>query len=173
MNMTKRADMPSQPTASSAAVGSPETEGERSETEGAGGPTAAGADVPKSASNTEVVAKPRRRQFSAAYKRGILAEADRCSVPGDIGRLLRREGLYASHLTDWRRARDAGVLNALAPKKRGRRPVQRDLLVTRVIDLERDNAALQESLRKANLIIAVQKKVAALFDELDDKGRTC
>ena len=68
---------------------------------------------------TEVVARPKRRTFSAAYKRSILEEADRCSQPGEIGALLRREGLYSSNLTTWRRQRDRGEL---AGAKRGRKP---------------------------------------------------
>ena len=169
--MPRRIDMAAQPTAQGAAGGPPETEDERSEGVGVGGPPAAGPDAPKIASNTEVVAKPRRRQFSATYKRRILGEADRCTESGDIGRLLRREGLYGSHLTDWRRAREAGVLDALAPKKRGRKASEREPMATRVMELERQNTALQESLRKANLIISVQKKVAALFDEIDSNER--
>ncbi|MCB9740465.1 MAG: transposase [Deltaproteobacteria bacterium] len=119
-----------------------------------------------------MVAKPKRRQFSATYKRRILDEADRCQEPGDIGRLLRREGLYASHLTDWRRAREVGVLQALAPNKRGRKAADPNPLEGKVRELERENAALQESLRKANLIISVQKKVAAMFDEADSNERS-
>ena len=157
--MPRRPDMAAQPTAHGAAGGPPETEVERSETEGAGGPPAAGAQTAKTVSDTEVVAKPRRRQFSASYKRRILEEADRCSAIGDIGRLLRREGLYASHLSDWRRARETGVLEALAPKKRGRRAAEREPLASKVIELERENAALHESLRRANLIISVQKNM--------------
>ncbi len=68
---------------------------------------------------TEVTAKPRRRQFTAEFKRKVLAEADACSKVGEIGALLRREGLYSSHLVEWRRARDSGALAGLAPRKRG------------------------------------------------------
>ena len=170
--MTKQTHMTAQPTASVADGGPPKTEDERSESVGAGGPPSAGAGTPKSTSNTEVVAKARRRQFSAAYKRRILAEADRCATTGDIGRLLRREGLYSSHLTDWRRARDGGVLEALEPKKRGRKPAERNPLAPRVAELERHNAMLAEQLRKAELIMSVQKKVAALFEQDDSTART-
>src|SRR3972149_3496587 len=81
----------------------------------------------------EVPEKARRRRFEAAYKLRILAEADRCAAAGQLGELLRREGLYSSHLTSWRKQRDAGALEALAPKQRGRKPKRRDSLA-----LERD-----------------------------------
>jgi hypothetical protein len=68
---------------------------------------------------TEVTAKARRRQFTAEYKRKILVEADGCTKPGEIGALLRREGLYSSHRVEWRRSRDRGALAGLAGKKRG------------------------------------------------------
>src|SRR3972149_1844889 len=80
---------------------------------------AAGFPAGASAPDPEVEAKPKRRKFSAAYRLRILEEADRCQESGEIGRLLRREGLYSSHLTSWRRARHQGSLAALAPKKRG------------------------------------------------------
>ena len=70
----------------------------------------------------EVVAKPKRRQFTAEYRLRILEEAERCTQPGEVGRLLRREGLYSSHLTAWRKARRKGSLRELAPKKRGAKP---------------------------------------------------
>ena len=72
--------------------------------------------------DVQVAAKPRRRTYTAEYKRRILREADACTTPGAIGALLRREGLYSSHLVVWRRARERGTLAALAPKKRGRKP---------------------------------------------------
>src|SRR3972149_11284266 len=76
----------------------------------------------------EVPEKARRRRFEAAYKLRILAEADRCAAAGQLGELLRREGLYSSHLTSWRKQRDAGALEALAPKQRGRKPKRKDPL---------------------------------------------
>ena len=141
---------------------------ERSEAEPGAGPDVAGADVAISAPDPEVPAKAKRRTFSAKYKLRILAEADACTEPGDIGRLLRREGLYSSHLTTWRRARDVGALAALEPKKRGRKPRHRNALAKRVDALERDNQRLQEELRKARVIIDVQKKVAMLLGETDE-----
>ena len=74
----------------------------------------------------EVVAKPKRRQFTAEYRLRILEEADRCTQPGEVGRLLRREGLYSSHLTAWRKARRKGSLRELAAKKRGAKPAERN-----------------------------------------------
>ena len=74
----------------------------------------------------EVVAKPTRRQFTGEYKLGILEETDRCSEPGEVGRILRREGLYSSHLTAWRKARHEGSLRGLTPRKRGRKPARRN-----------------------------------------------
>ena len=88
------------------------------------------------AEETEVSSKPERRRFSAEYKLKILQEADACSRRGDLGALLRREGLYSSHLVTWRRARDAG----LAPKKRGPAPRELNPLAKRVAELEREAA---------------------------------
>jgi len=80
------------------------------------------------APDAEVVARPKRRRFSAEYRLRILEEADRCTQPGELGRLLRREGLYSSHLSAWRKARQEGALNGLAPKKRGAKAKPRNPL---------------------------------------------
>ena len=80
----------------------------------------------------EVAAKPKRRQFSAQYRLRILEEAERCTQPGEVGRLLRREGLYSSHLTAWRKARRKGSLRELAAKKRGAKPAERNPLDAKV-----------------------------------------
>jgi transposase-like protein len=110
-----------------------------------------------------VVAKAKRRTFTAEYKQRILQEADSAAAtPGGIGALLRREGLYSSHLVTWRRERSQGIQEALAPRKRGRKS-QRNPLEEENQKLRRQNARLTEDLRKANLIIEVQKKVAALL----------
>lgn len=143
-----------------------EAEVERSEDEAAAGTATAGAATPKTAPNPEVPAKAKRRQFSARYKLRILDEVDACEGNGDIGRLLRREGLYSSHLSEWRRAREAGALQALEPKKRGRKTRRRNPLADKVAELERKNAKLESELSKAQLIISVQKKVAALFERV-------
>ena len=113
------------------------------------------------APDAEVVDKPTRRRFSPSYKLRVVEEADRCTEPGEVGRLLRREGLYSSHLTTWRKAAHSGSLKALS-KKRGRKP-ERNPLEEKVRKLERRNARLEEEFRKAHLIIDVQGKVAGLL----------
>lgn len=112
----------------------------------------------------EVVEKPVRRRFTAEYKRRILREADACAPgTGELGALLRREGLYSSHLTCWRRQREQGELDALTPKKRGRKTVEPHPLARRVAELERNNERLQQRLQQAEVIIDVQKKIAGLL----------
>ena len=113
------------------------------------------------APDPEVVDKPSRRRFSPAYKVRILEEVDGCTEPGEIGRILRREGVYSSSLTTWRKAARNGSLKALS-KKRGRKS-ERNPLDEKVRTLERQNARLENELRKANLIIDVQVKVAELL----------
>ena len=109
----------------------------------------------------EVVEKPSRRRFSPSYKLRIVEEADGCTEQGAIGRLLRREGLYTSHLTTWRKAARSGSLEALS-KKRGRKP-ERHPLEDKVRKLEREKVRLERELHKAHLIIDVQGKVAGLL----------
>src|SRR5687767_7608314 len=92
---------------------------------------------------TEVEPRARRRTFSAAYKRDILKQVDACSKPGDISALLRREGLYSSHLVEWRAARERGALDALTPKKRGPKPVAPDARDRKIAELERELAQLR------------------------------
>jgi transposase-like protein len=111
----------------------------------------------------EVVAKAKRRTFTAEYKQRILQEADSAvATPGGVGALLRREGLYSSHLVNWRRERRAGVLEALKPRRRGPRS-ERNPLAEENQKLRRQVGQLTEKLRKAEIIIDVQKKVAALL----------
>lgn len=112
----------------------------------------------------EVPEKPVRRRFTAEYKLRILAEADGCSEPGMLGELLRREGLYSSHLATWRRQRDEGVLAGLTPKRRGRKAKPKNPLSDEVARLERENQRLKEQLRQAELIIGVQKKVSEMLN---------
>ena len=126
-------------------------------------PTADAAAVRPAAPDPEVVAKPTRRQFTAEYKLRILEEADRCSKPGEIGRILRREGLYSSHLVAWRKARRDGTILGLAPKKRGRKPARRNPLQKRVNQLEAEVARLEKELATAKTILEVQGKVAGLL----------
>ncbi len=111
---------------------------------------------------TEVVAKARRKRFTAAEKLRILREVDACQGPGEIGALLRREGIYSSYLTTWRRQRERGELDGLAPQKRGPKPDPQAIEIAR---LRRENARLQERVRRAELIIDVQKKVARMLGE--------
>lgn len=113
--------------------------------------------------NTEVSEKATRRTFDAAYKLRILEEVDRCTDARQVGELLRREGLYASHLTQWRKARDSGALQALGPKKRGRKPKTRDARDSELERLRRANQRLEQRLKQAELIIEVQKKVAQML----------
>ena len=140
----------------------PETsEGERSETErGAGTSRAARGGRGASPPDPEVRART-RRVFTLEYKARILREVEAAKGTGEIGALLRREGLYSSHLVQWRQQRDASERRGLAPRKRG--PKGKSPEARRVEQLEHENAKLQEELRKANIIISYQKKVHALL----------
>ncbi len=111
----------------------------------------------------EVPAKARRRQYSAEYKKRILEAADRCSAPGEIGALLRREGLYSSLLSKWRQQRASGTTAALEPKKRGRKARPADPQAKRIAELERETVRLRKKLEQAETIIAVQKKLSQLL----------
>ena len=111
----------------------------------------------------EVPAKARRRQFTAKYKVEVLEKADGCSEPGQIGALLRREGLYSSLLSKWREQREAGTLKALSPKQRGRKPRPVDPQALRVSQLERELTRVRDQLEKARTIIDVQKKLSLLL----------
>jgi transposase-like protein len=104
-----------------------------------------------------------RRRFTAEYKLRILREADRCSQPGQLGTLLRREGLYSSHLTNWRQQRDDGTLAGLAPKRRGRKPEANAPWVAEHQRLKRENQRLVAKLRQAEAIIKVQKKLSEVL----------
>ena len=111
----------------------------------------------------EVPEKKRRRKFTAKYKLRILSEADLCTQPGQVGDLLRREGLYSSHLTTWRRQKEEGLLDALSPKKRGRKKNPTNPLADKVARLEKDNRRLQQKLKQAELIIEAQKKMSEIL----------
>jgi len=112
------------------------------------------------APDPEVAEKPKRRRFSAEYRLRIVREAEACKEPGEIGALLRREGLYSSLLTAWRRQRDAGALEGLRSKKRGPKAKAVD---PRLKHLERENARLKRKLEQAETIIDIQKKVAGIL----------
>jgi transposase-like protein len=108
----------------------------------------------------EVVPKAKRRKFTAQYKLRIVEEADACTEPGQVGALLRREGLYASHLSNWRRLRQEGQLQALS-KKRGRKAP--DPSVAELAKLRRENERLRARLEQAEMIIEVQKKLSQIL----------
>jgi transposase len=108
----------------------------------------------------EVRPKAKHRRFTAEYKKRILDEANACTTATQRGALVRREGLYSSHLTAWRRQRAQGILDGLAPKKRGVKP---NPLALENAQLRRENERLQEQLHRAETIIDVQKKVSQLL----------
>jgi transposase-like protein len=112
----------------------------------------------------EVVPKAARRTFSADYKLRIVEEADQCTERGQIGALLRREGLYSSQLATWRRQRGSGGLQALAPKKQGRKARQ-DAQAAEIAALQLENERLQKQLAQAELIISAQKKLAEALEQ--------
>lgn len=121
--------------------------------------------VPRS-EETEVAQKAKRRTFTAQYKKDILEKADRALSSGELGALgalLRREGLYSSHLAEWRKARENGELAGLAPRKRGPRPKAADPRDLELAELKRELARTEARLKKAELIIDVQKKVSTLL----------
>jgi transposase len=148
---------------SSAVAAAERSEPERSESErsGAAATAAINAEV-VARPDPEVVARAKRRRFTGKYKQEILSKADAAAESGTIGAMLRREGLYSSHLTKWRRERKAGVLHGLEPKRRGPKS-KRDPVSDENQQLRRDNQRLTERLRKAEIIIDVQKKVGALL----------
>jgi transposase len=141
------------PTAAGAENGPPKSSSEA--------PEKKAVDPALAASSAEVLARPERRRFSKEYKLRILQEVERCPA-GQIGALLRREGIYSSNLTRWRKKRDQGALVALTPKKRGP-PSTVNPLAKRVAEVERECTRLQGRLAQAEAIIDIQKKVAALL----------
>jgi transposase len=123
----------------------------------------------------EVPEKKPRRRFTANYKLRILEKADACTVPGQLGALLRLEGLYSSHLTTWRRQRDQGLLAAMTPKKRGRKPKEKNPLAEQVARLERETRRLEQKLKTAEIIIEAQKKISEILgidQNLTDEERS-
>jgi transposase-like protein len=111
----------------------------------------------------EVAAKPTRRQFTAEYKLRILREAESQREVGAIGALLRREGLYSTHLTTWRHQRESGALEAMKRRRRGRKPEASHAAHQRNLALEVENERLQERLRQAEAIIEAQKKLSEIL----------
>ena len=115
----------------------------------------------------EVVAKATRRRFTAAYKRRILQEADRCTKLGELGALLRREGLYSSNLTAWRAAHARGELAGDEGKRRGPQPKPPHPEAKRILQLERENRQLRARAERAEALVEVQKKLSALLHQDD------
>ena len=119
----------------------------------------------------EVLAKAERRRFTMEYKRRVLQEADGCTKSGELGALLRREGLYSSHLASWRSARARGELSGLSAKKRGPKARTPHPDAKRILQLERENRRLRARAERAEALIELQKKVAALLgNELPSSG---
>jgi len=119
--------------------------------------------VPVSPPDPEVLEKAVRRRFTAEYKLSILRQAEVCREPGDVGALLRREGLYSSHLTTWRRQKEGGMLSGLTPKPRGRKANPIHPLQVENEQLRKEKNRLQKRLKKAELIIEIQKKISQIL----------
>ena len=143
------------------AVSAGEPQGARRAT---GGFPARGNSERKRAVDPQVSAKAARRRFSGEYKQRIVREADAARDAGEIGTLLRREGLYSSHLVTWRRARERGELAGLSPKRRGRKEKVVNPLAKRVAELERDKGRLERRLKQAELLLEIQKKASQLLE---------
>jgi transposase len=122
----------------------------------------AGDDGALTSSEVEVMAKPVRRRYTAEYKLGVLRQVDACSGRGELGALLRREGLYSSHLTQWRKQRERGERQGLS-RKRGPSPKQRHPLTDKVKVLERENARLKLRAERAEGLVELQKKVSEIL----------
>jgi len=117
------------------------------------------------AQQTEVTARAQRRRFTAAEKLRVLREADRCTKPGELSALLRREGLYSSHLSTWRAARSRSELAGLSPRRRGPKAKPVDPRDKKIAELERQTRRLQARLERAEGLIELQTKVAAILSE--------
>jgi len=117
----------------------------------------------------EVTGKKPRRKFTAKYKLRMLKKADACTEPGQLGVLLRQEGLYSSNLTTWQKQKDEGVLIAMSPKKRGRKAQTKNPLAPEVARLQKENQRLKEKLRQAELIIDAQKKISEILGIAQDQ----
>ena len=118
----------------------------------------------------EVLEKPQRRTFTSAYKLEILEALDNCTNSEERGALIRREGLYHSHVSNWRKQREAGQIAGLSPRKRGRKAVPSNPLSTKVEKLERENDRLHKELEKAAAIIDAQKKISSLMGILQSES---
>ncbi len=125
-----------------------------------------GLEKSRMAEETEVVAKARRRRFTGAEKLRVLREADRCTRPGELGALLRREGLYSSHLSAWRAARKRGELAGLTSRPRGPKPQRPDPRDRKIVEQAREITRLQARAERAEGLVALQKKAAEILGEL-------
>ena len=143
--------------------GAPPTERPPAASRAADHPDAISAHEANRPPDPEVPEKAVRRRFSAEYKRRVVEEADGCVEPGQIGALLRREGLYSSHLSSWRNQREQGTLAGLEPKKRGPKSKRGDPLVGENEHLRRENQRLRKRLRQAEVIIDIQKKASEIL----------
>ena len=119
--------------------------------------------MPLSPSEVEVAAKPTRRRYTAEYKHRILREAVACTRPGELGALLRREGLYSSNLTVWRKQRERREIEGLSQKKRGPLPKEKNPLAAKVATLERENRRLRARSERAEGLVELQKKVSEIL----------
>ena len=124
---------------------------------------AAAGNPPQAPPDPEVPETVPRRRFTAAFKLRVLQQADQCSQPGEIGALLRGEGLYSSHLASWRRQRAEGLLMGLAPKTRGRKKKPADPSAEKIARLEKENQRLKQQLPRAEIIIDAQKKISEIL----------
>ncbi len=113
--------------------------------------------------NPEVSAKKTRRKYTARYKLRVLEQADAYKQSGELGEFLRREGLYSSNLTIWRKQREEGILQGISPRKRGRKTAEKNPLAGKLAQLEKKNRQLESKLKKAEMIIDVQKKISLLL----------
>lgn len=135
-------------------------------------PQTSGRDSPSgeqrrvSKQSTEVTPKRKKRRFSAAAKLRIVIAADACTKHGELGALLRREGLYSAQIASWRRLRDQGGLGSLTDKKRGKKPASVNPLAAQLAEAERRNQILTRKLERAEEIIQVQKKFAEMFGKI-------
>lgn len=136
------------------------------------GSTTGGRSIKKiSPPDPEVKEKLPRRKFTAKYKLQILDTADSCTEPGQIGAMLRREGLYSSHLTLWRRQREQGVLKSMSPKKRGRKAKEKNPLAPELARMQKENRNLKNKLKQAELIIEAQKKISEILSMTQDLNK--
>jgi transposase len=152
-------------THSQAAPNAEDTPGARRAT----GVSSAGGAEPTPRITSEVLEKPVRRRFTAEYKQRILAEADVCTEPGDIGKLLRREGLYSSHLSQWRAQREKAIHEGLS-QPRGRRPLEKNPLAEENARLQEQVQRLQGQLAQAQTLIDIQKKLSQLLELSESPG---